>query len=66
MGRALEIAKAPRAEWGAAIALLPDGCAHADCGAPRSCRVRIADYLRMQWRIAERRAARANAGGATA
>lgn len=55
MGRALEIAKAPRETWGARIAELPNGCEHHDCGAPRNCRERIAEYLRMQWRIADRR-----------
>ncbi|HEX5756882.1 MAG TPA: hypothetical protein VFY12_11095 [Arenimonas sp.] len=42
------------AGWKQQIEALPDACAHADCGAPRSCRQRIAEYLRMQWNIAKR------------
>jgi len=51
MHRALQIAATPIDGWGPQIERLPEGCAHADCGAPRSCRERIAEYLRMQWRI---------------
>lgn len=56
MHRALEIAKMPRPECKAQIEALPVACAHSDCGQPKSCRERIADYLRMQWRMAEQRA----------
>jgi hypothetical protein len=51
MNRTLDIARMPEADWPAQIAALPDTCAHADCGAPRSCRERAAEYLRMQWRV---------------
>lgn len=54
MHHALRIAKRPRASWKAEIERLPDTCNQA-CGAPRNCRGRIAEYLRVQWRIAERR-----------
>ncbi len=55
MYRTLDIARLPEREWPALIDTLPDACAHADCGAPRSCRARAAEYLRMQWRIKQRR-----------
>lgn len=56
MHNARRIAQLPRAEWQACVAALPDSCAYEDCGVPRNCRERIADYLRMQWRIAKGRA----------
>lgn len=55
MHHATAIAALPLAEWGARIEALPDGCAHADCGAPRNCRERIREYLRMQVRTHQRR-----------
>jgi hypothetical protein len=58
MHRALEIARTPVDTWGAQIADLPEGCTHSDCGAPRSCRERIAEYMRMQWRIEQHQALR--------
>jgi len=57
MDRVLEVSRLPRNAWAAAIADIPDACERPECGAPKSCRQRAADYLRMQWRIAERRAA---------
>jgi len=51
IGQALEIAATPRDTWAAQIERLPQGCSHADCGPPRCCRARIADYLRVQYRI---------------
>ena len=55
MHRVLDIARdTPEADWPSAIAALPAACERADCGAPRSCRDRAADYLRMQWRIRRR------------
>jgi hypothetical protein len=53
--QALRIARQPRQDWAAAIEVLPQTCAYDDCGAPRNCRERIAEYLRMQWRISERK-----------
>lgn len=58
MGRALEIGRLPRGEWAEAIRQIPDGCEQPDCGAPKSCRMRVADFLRVQWLIAERRSKR--------
>ncbi len=58
MHHALAIAAKPRAQWQEQIAKLPDGCGHTDCGAPHSCRERVADYLRVQWRMQVRREAR--------
>ncbi|TQD51224.1 hypothetical protein [Marilutibacter aestuarii] len=57
MGKALEIAAGPLDTWAGKIAALPDACLHSDCGAPRNCRERIADYLRVQYRAAKRKAA---------
>jgi hypothetical protein len=51
MHHAMTIGRAPMESWAARIAELPEQCAHADCGAPRSCRERIKDYMRDQWRI---------------
>ena len=59
MNRALEIARLPEADWPARIETLPDACAHSECGAPRSCRARAQDFLRMQWRIRRAKAAKA-------
>lgn len=55
MHHALAIAAKPRAQWAEQIKALPDGCAHADCGAPRSCRQRITSYLRGQWHARPKR-----------
>lgn len=54
MHRVLDIARAPEAEWPAKIDDLPSECSRPDCGAPRNCRERAADYLRVQWRIRRR------------
>jgi hypothetical protein len=51
MHEATRIAQGHRDGWAEQIALLPASCAHADCGMPRNCRERIADYLRTQYRI---------------
>lgn len=54
--RAIDIAKAPRSEWKTAIAALPEACeCPSVCTGGRGCRERIADYLRMQWLMLERR-----------
>lgn len=50
MGKVLAIGATPRYSWADQIAALPDTCAHADCGKPRSCRQRAADFLRVQYR----------------
>lgn len=50
MGQVLAIGTTPRESWAGQIASLPDGCTHTDCGEPRSCRERAADYLRVQYR----------------
>lgn len=54
MHKARAIAQTPLQQWAAQIAVLPDSCEHADCGAPRSCRKRIAEYLRVQYVSAQR------------
>lgn len=54
MHHARRIVALPRDQWADQIAELPDGCEHADCGAPRNCRERIREYLRMQWRIRDK------------
>lgn len=58
MGRVLEIAALPRSAWAAEIEAIPDACGRPDCGQPNSCQKRARDYLRIQWLIAERRAAK--------
>lgn len=58
MHKATAIAQKPLNEWAQQIEQLPTACAHADCGAPRNCRERIAAYLRVQYRAAKRQAAR--------
>ena len=63
MGRAVAIASGPRDGWAAQIERLPEQCPHDDCGAPKSCRQRVAEYLRLQWRMQQRRD-RAKAGRA--
>ena len=55
MHKALDIAKRPRAEWSGMIDKLPTNCEHADCGEPRNCQQRIREYMRMQWKIQNRR-----------
>ena len=64
MHQALAIAQKPRAEWAAAIDALPATCPHADCTGGIGCRARIADYLRIQWRMISAREARAPRGAA--
>jgi len=53
---ALRIATAPVETWAVQIAALPDACTHADCGVPKNCRKRNHEYLRMQWRVRDRKA----------
>lgn len=55
MHLALEIAAGPDEGWGDAIQQIPERCPHPDCGEPRNCRERVADYLRMQYRVKRRR-----------
>lgn len=55
MDQALAIAQQPLEQWATAIARVPDDCPHADCGAPRNCRERIAEYLRVQYKSRKRR-----------
>lgn len=51
MHHALHIAAQPRNQWASLIRVLPDTCTRADCGKPRSCRERVSEYMRMQWRM---------------
>lgn len=55
MGQALAIAQRPMDLWAVAIAQVTETCAHADCGAPRNCRERVAEYLRVQYKMRQRR-----------
>lgn len=55
MGRALRIARLPLDQWQEQIESLPDDCDHSDCGSPRSCRKRAAEYLAVQKGCALRR-----------
>jgi hypothetical protein len=41
----------PDTKWAGLINKLPDSCAYADCGEPRSCQQRLREYLRVQWMI---------------
>lgn len=59
MGRALAIAETPRPQWRQAIEALPESCPAADCTGGIGCRARVADYLRIQWRMIAVREARA-------
>lgn len=56
MHHALDIAQLPLQQWKAAIDALPGACSRG-CGAPRSCRTRNADYLRVQYKAQQRLAA---------
>lgn len=58
MGQALAIAETPRPQWRDAIEALPEACPHADCTGGVGCRARVADYLRIQWRMIAAREAR--------
>ena len=55
MDQALRIARQPRVEWKAAIAEVREACPHVDCSTGPGCRVRVADYLRVQWHVADAR-----------
>ncbi|TFZ46108.1 hypothetical protein E5C33_07500 [Stenotrophomonas maltophilia] len=56
--QALLIAKKPRGQWKGGIAQLPEACqAPGICSGGIGCRERLADYLRVQWRMIERREA---------
>ena len=55
MHHALAIAATPEAGWKDKIDQVPTGCEHADCGQPRDCRQRVAEYLRMQYRTTRHR-----------
>lgn len=59
MDQALRIAQRPMDQWADAIAKVREACPHNDCGAPQNCRERIADYLRTQYRMRQRRDATA-------
>lgn len=58
MHRPLAIAELSEDQWPAQLEQIPQGCPHADCGAPRDCRERAAEYLRMQWRMKRHRESR--------
>ena len=58
---ALAIAKTPADTWGDQIKQIPECCEHSDCGEPRNCRERNAEYLRMQYRINRSRVERPRA-----
>lgn len=54
--QALLIARQPRPEWRAQIEQMPEACQTPDvCTGGIGCRQRIADYLRVQWMMIERR-----------
>ncbi|MHC1664743.1 hypothetical protein ACODUI_06310 [Stenotrophomonas geniculata] len=56
--QALLIAQKPRNQWKGEIAQAPEACqAPGVCSAGIGCRARLADYLRVQWRMIERREA---------
>lgn len=54
MHHALAIALLPIERWAGEISKLPATCTM-DCAAPRSCKDRNADYLRVQYRVVKRR-----------
>ena len=54
MHHALAIALLPIDRWAGEIAKLPSACS-LDCAAPRSCKDRNAEYLRVQYRVVKRR-----------
>lgn len=56
MDQALNIARLPVGDWAGAIERVRIDCPHADCGSPQSCRARVADYLRVQFRVLKNRA----------
>lgn len=57
--KALDIGRKPRTEWKAAIKAIPAECPCASiCTGGIGCRERVAAYMRMQWNMMERRAAR--------
>jgi hypothetical protein len=51
MHHARRIMAQPDTKWAGLINKLPDSCAYADCGEPRSCQQRLREYLRVQWMI---------------
>lgn len=54
--KAIDIAQAPRAAWRDAIQALPEECQYpCVCTGGVGCRERVAEYLRMQWQMHERR-----------
>lgn len=56
--QALLIAQKPRNQWKGEIAQVPEACqAPGVCSGGIGCRARLADYLRAQWQIIERREA---------
>jgi hypothetical protein len=44
-----------RREWKGYIDQLPQRCPHGDCTAQPGCRAYVADYFRIQWRMAVKR-----------
>jgi len=50
-----ELAGRPRERWREYVDALPEQCPHGDCSAQPGCRAYVADYFRMQWRMAARR-----------
>lgn len=59
MDQALAIAQQQPEQWASAIARVREECPHTDCGAPRNCRERVAEYLRVQYKSRKRRDASA-------
>ena len=62
--RALDIAKAPRGEWAAALEEVPQTCPHVGiCTGGVGCRERLSSYLRVQYRAQMARERTRNRGG---
>lgn len=60
--QAVQIAQGARDTWAAQIDALPTTCQRADCGMPKNCRAKVAEYLRMQYRMAVARDRRGGHG----
>lgn len=54
MHHAARIMGSPRDAWKPLIEALPEVCPHSDCSPGAGCRAVVAEYLRTQYRIAER------------
>lgn len=60
------IGRLPLSQWAAEVKAITEVCTHADCGEPRNCRAKVAEYMRVQYACARARAKNMRSGAGRA